>query len=232
MNEWYYNEFKQIGVNFENDDEVKKYDEKYKEVRNFELEAESIYKALGLNSDSVILEIGTGTGEIAIRLSQKCKKIYACDVSKPMLNFASNKAKSHGLKNIEFIHSGFLNYKLEPASCDAVITQLALHHLPDFWKSIALLRINNTLKKGGRFFLLDSILSFDILKYEEAINKVIDSSKINVGERLSSEIIINIRDEFPTYYWIIEEMIKKSGLYIISNTKYNDVMTMILCAKK
>ena len=231
MKEWYYNEFKQTGVNFENEDEVKQYDEKYKKVRNLDLEAESISTAVGLKPDSIILEIGTGTGEIATRLSKQCKKVYACDVSETMLNYASNKAKNYGLKNIEFIHSGFLNYEIEPESCDAVITQLALHHLPDFWKSVALNRINNTLKEGGRLYLLDSILSFETLRYDESISNVIDLAKKTVGERLASEIIVNIRDEFPTYDWIIEGLIKKNGMKIISKTKYTDVMTMLICVK-
>lgn len=232
MKAWYYNEFNQAGVNFDNEDEVKQYDEKYKKIRNLDLEAESISKAIGLKPESVILEIGTGTGEIAIRLSKQCKKVYACDVSKTMLEYASNKANNNGLGNIEFIHSGFLNYELKSESCDAVITQLALHHLPDFWKSVALNRINSSLKKGGRLYILDCILSFEISKYKESIINVIDLAKNTVGERMASELITNIRDEFPTYDWIIEGLIEKNGMKIISKTKYTDVMTALICTKE
>jgi putative AdoMet-dependent methyltransferase len=147
MENWYYDEFKQIGINFETEDEVIQYDEKYKTIRNLDYEMEGISKAVGLHPDSIILEIGTGTGEIALRLSEFCKKIYACDVSRTMLDYASKKADNDGIDNIVFIHSGFLSYNIEPETCDAVITQLALHHLPDFWKSVALQRISKSLKK-------------------------------------------------------------------------------------
>lgn len=231
MELWYYDEFKQIGVNFENEEEVKQYDEKYKKIRNLDQEVNGIAKALGLNSNSVVLEIGTGTGETAIRLSKICKQVYACDVSQTMLDYAIKKAKNLGLKNIEFQHSGFLNYYLEPASCDAVVTQLALHHLPDFWKSVALQRICRSLKNEGKLFLLDSILSFDILSYDKTIPNVIDMAKNTVGERIAAEIITNIRDEYPTYNWILEGMLERTGFKILNSTKYTDIMTSLLCIK-
>lgn len=231
MQEWYYNEFKQTGINFENEEEVKQYDEKYKITRNLDMESEMISNAIDLKSDSVILEIGTGTGEMAIRLSKLCKKVYACDVSKPMLDYAGKKAKNLGIENIEFIHAGFCNFEIKPEYFDAVVTQLALHHLPDFWKSVALNRIYSSLKKGGRFFLLDSILSFDVSEYNEVIKNVIDFAEKKMGKRIASEIIVNIRDEFPTYDWIIENHIQKSGLTILNKTKYTDIMASYLCIK-
>ena len=231
MEYWYYSELKQTGINFENIEEVKQYDEKYKNTRNLDSEAESIIKALELKPNSKILEIGTGTGEMAIRLSKQCKKVYACDVSKTMLDYALDKAKKGGSNNIEFAHAGFLNFEIKPKYFDAVITQLSLHHLPDFWKSVALDRISHSLKTGGRFFLLDSILSFNISIFEDTINNIIALTRKSVGDRIANEIIVNIKDEYPTYDWIIEGLIQKSGLKIIYKNKYNDIMSSLICKK-
>jgi hypothetical protein len=47
------------------------------------------------------------------------------------------------------------------APLGAAVTQIALHHLPDFWKQIALIRIAGMLKDGGRLCLRDMVYSFD-----------------------------------------------------------------------
>jgi len=44
---------------------------------------------------------------------------------------------------------------------DKMVTKAALHHLPDFWKSIALLETVDILKKGGKLYFFDVIFLFD-----------------------------------------------------------------------
>jgi putative AdoMet-dependent methyltransferase len=51
--------------------------------------------------------------------------------------------------NIEFVHAGFLTYAHRDEAADAVVSRMALHHLPDFWKVVALDRVRALLKKGG-----------------------------------------------------------------------------------
>jgi len=108
MKDWYYNEFKQVGINFENEEEVRIYDEKFKKQRNVNQELQFIKEALGISKEHIILEIGTGTGEFAIGLSKICKKVIAADVSKTMLSYAEKKINSLGINNIELLHGGFL----------------------------------------------------------------------------------------------------------------------------
>jgi len=73
MREWFYNEFKQTGINFESEEEVRLYDEKYKETRNLDDEARYIGDAIAIRQDSLVLELGTGTRELALRLAKSCK---------------------------------------------------------------------------------------------------------------------------------------------------------------
>jgi ubiquinone/menaquinone biosynthesis C-methylase UbiE len=232
MKEWYYNEFSQTGINFESDEEVRQYDEKYKSTRNLDAEAENIAKETGLRPDSIILEIGTGTGELAIGLSGRCGKVYACDVSEKMLAFASKKAEQMNINNIEFLHSGFLNLKFGKATFDAVITQLSLHHLPDFWKSAAIHNISELVKPGGKFYLLDSMFSFETGEYENSISGIINFAKEKFGDKIANEIIVNIRDEYPTYGWIIEGMLQRSGFKIETIINYTNIMSVFISTKK
>ena len=232
MESWYYDESRQVGLDFNSEEEVQTYDQKYKSLRNFDDEANFIAKSIRLKSESVILEIGTGTGEHSTRLARKCKKVVACDVSKAMLSYAHKKADSLGIINIEFINSGFLNQQLPAQSFDAVVSQLALHHLPEFWKSVAIHNVSRVLKQNGVFYLLDSILSFDIPSYNKSITNIIEFAQKKMGSKIAKEIAINIRDEYPTYDWVIENLLLKNGFRIETKIKYTDVMSLFISVKE
>ena len=129
---------------------------------------QEILSFLDLQPDQTVLEIGTGTGEFALAAAIHCSKVYAVDLSESMLRYVEKKAKSRGVSNVEFFQGGFLTYQ-HPTPVDAVVTQLALHHLPDFWKQVAMMRIAVMLRDGGKLCLRDVVFNFDIKDYERLI---------------------------------------------------------------
>ena len=231
MKEWHYNEYKQVGINFENEEEVRIYDEKFKKQRNVNQELQFIKDVLGISNEHIILEIGTGTGEFAIGLSKFCKKVIAADVSKTMLSYTEKKINALGIKNIELLHGGFLYEGYAANSFNSVISSLALHHLPDFWKLVAMKNIYNILKPGGKFLLTDCILSFDMNSYDENISGFIETERQSAGEKIAEEIIVNIRDEYPTYDWVIKDMLIKEGFNILTVLKHTDLISTVICEK-
>jgi putative AdoMet-dependent methyltransferase len=232
MEPWYYDESRQVGVDFSSESEVREYDTKYRALRNFDQEAEFIAESVKLNPASVIIEFGTGTGEHAVRLARRCSEITACDVSRAMLEYSKKKARRLGIKNISFINAGFLNRELPSEKYDAVISQLALHHLPEFWKSVAVDNIRRILKPGGTFYLLDSILSFDIPAYSNKLTGVLDFARTRMGDKIAYEIIVNIRDEYPAYDWSIENLLTRCGFRIEKKIKYTDIMSLYISIKE
>jgi len=232
MEEWYYNEHRQVGIDFSSEEEVKIYDEKFKTSRNFDSEAELIIKAAGLNKSSSVLEIGSGTGELTLRLAKHCKKVTACDISDTMLSYTDKKICQSGLNNVNFVNAGFLYDKFQTDSFDAVISQLTLHHLPDFWKSVAINNIYGILKEGGVFYLMDSILSFDMDIFKSAINGTILYARGKISDKVANEIIINIRDEYPTFNWIIEGMLRRNGFSIDRKIRYTDFISVYISSKQ
>ncbi len=64
---------------------------------------EEIMGKSGLDGDSVVLDIGTGTGTIAHTLSPKVKRVYALDPSREMLDEARRITEEKGLSGIIFI---------------------------------------------------------------------------------------------------------------------------------
>lgn len=226
---WQYDEFKQIGTDYDSVEEVEAYDRRMQSLRDVAQETEHILEALGVTPESTILEIGTGTGEFAIRAAARCAKVYAVDISEMMLDYARQKAEARGVSNIEFKRAGFLTFEREPV--DAVVTQLALHHLPDYWKAVALRRIHDALRDGGRLFLRDVVFPGDVRNHEDRFREWIASAQAKAGDTIGREIEAHIRDEYSTLDWIMEGLLKTSRFSIISADGSKGLFTTYVCAK-
>jgi ubiquinone/menaquinone biosynthesis C-methylase UbiE len=228
---WQYDEMKQAGVDYTNSSEVEAYDERMAKLRDIKRETEDTINLLGIKSEHTVVEFGTGTGEFASAAAQYCKRVIAVDVSANMLEYARKKSKVRGICNIDFCQAGFLTYQHIGELADIVITQLALHHLPDFWKLIALKRILNLLKDGGTLYIRDTVYSFDINSYRQFFNQWISKTSISAGEELARDIEIAVREEFSTCDWIMEELIKRAGFKIHKAEYSQGFLAQYICIK-
>ncbi len=227
---WYYDEFKQIGVDYTDLEEVQAYDLRMQKLRDIESEFNNIQELLKIKNSDLILEIGTGTGELALKFSANCRKVVAIDISKKMIDFAKMKAERQKKTNIEFYNAGFLTYENYDEPFDVIVTQLALHHLPDHWKMIALRRIYAMLKEGGKFYLRDVVFPSLISDYDSYFNKIITDLKNSAGDKLAEETEIHIREEFSTLDWIMEGLLKNTG-FCIEAVKFDGFIACYLCKK-
>jgi ubiquinone/menaquinone biosynthesis C-methylase UbiE len=114
-------------------------------------------------------DIGAGTGQFAIAVAPACTRVVAVDVSAVMLEQLRPKVVDAGLTNIEVVQAGFLSYEPKGVAADFVYSRLALHHLPDFWKVLALDRLSRILRPGGVLRLCDVVYSFNVSEAEERI---------------------------------------------------------------
>ena len=78
----------------------------------------------------------------------------------------------------------------------------ALHHLPDFWKQVALIRLARALNPSGVLYLRDVVFSFDPPSYETAINEWVERMPTLSGF-LRAEFETHVREEFSTFSWIL-----------------------------
>lgn len=227
---WYYDELKQVGVDYTYIEEVKVYDLQMKKLRDTESESKSIRELLKIENCDSVLEIGTGTGELALNISAHCKKVVAIDISKTMIHFARMKAENQNKKNIQFCNAGFLTYNNQNELFNVIITQLALHHLPDYWKMIALKRIHAMLKEDGKLYLRDVVFSSEIQDYDSYFSNIIADIKKSAGNKAAKETEIHIKDEFSTLDWIMEGLLKSAG-FKIENIQYDGFIACYLCKK-
>lgn len=227
---WQYDETIQVGTNYRNQDEVSAYDDRMQMLRNIDTEVRDIRAALGLTMESTVWEIGTGTGECALALAHSVTHVYATDISVTMLEYAQRKASQHGVGNITFAAGGFLSGFRPKHPVNGVVTQLALHHLPDFWKSQALVGIANSLHPRGRLYLRDVVFPSATDNYGAFFEKVIDDVRSHAGDEVAQQTVQHIKTEFSTLDWILEGLIARSGLKIVDKDCHG-FLSVYVCEK-
>lgn len=230
--EWYYDELIQIGTDYGSEEEVLNYDRKMATIRNIAEEAKNMCELIDIQPDDEILEIGCGTGEFSIELSKHCKQVTALDISQRMLDFAEKKVKSRQRENIRFSKAGFLTFDSGETKYDAVVTQLVLHHLPDFWKLIALKNIHSMLKEGGKFFLKDVVFSSKIPDFDAYFLQIFQNMPPESGDEIVNEMKLHIKEEYSTFDWVMKGLIEQAGFRIEKFDHQNGFMATYLCIKQ
>ncbi|MBN1598863.1 MAG: class I SAM-dependent methyltransferase [Bacteroidales bacterium] len=76
-----------------------------------------------------LLEIGTGTGIIALELSNIILKITAIDISPEMIHIAKEKCNQQSITNIDFRVGDSCNLEFQDNTFDTIITSNVLHLL-------------------------------------------------------------------------------------------------------
>ena len=99
---WWPDERKQVGTDYNDAAEVAAYDARHSQFRDIEQEHQTILACLDQHWDETLIDLGAGTGAFALAAAKHCSKVYAVDVSEPMLAFARGRAQSAGIDNIEF----------------------------------------------------------------------------------------------------------------------------------
>jgi ubiquinone/menaquinone biosynthesis C-methylase UbiE len=230
---WTYNELKHCGVDYAAEESAMEYDKKHRRFRDYKKECERFIASLPVSDTEnlLLIDLGCGTGALPLHASEFFKKIVGIDISEAMLRIATAKADEMHLGNIEFIQGGFLSYRHQGEPADIVSSSVAFHHLPDFWKQIALLNINRMLKNDGIFFLFDIVFHFNPEEYESCITTWIEHSRQNAGDEFTSEIETHIRDEFSTFNWILEGMLARAGFSIETSECRDGFSSHYVCRK-
>ena len=218
---WLLDELRSAGRENLDEVHVSQYDDKEDAGAGAEVE---LLLGLGLDESSRVVDLGAGTGQFVVAVAPRCERVVAVDVSPVMVDRLRQKLGAAALTNVDVVCAGFLTYEHAGPPVDFAYSRWAMHHLPDFWKSLALQRMRRIVRPGGTLRLADIVFSFDPADAHDRIESWCASLPAvaqNEGEWVRADIEEHVRDEHSTYSWLLEPMIERAG-FRIEQATYSD----------
>jgi ubiquinone/menaquinone biosynthesis C-methylase UbiE len=209
---WYLDEHANAGQEHLDSAYVAGYDRKAQTDWTGEI---ALLRELGLDATSTLVDLGAGTGAFALAVAPICRRVVAVDVSPAMLASLREHAARASLRNVECVQQGLLTYEHQGEPADVVYSRNALHHLPDFWKAVALERITAMLKPGGVLRLRDFFFSFAPAEADQVIEAWLAGAAERPAEGWTrAELETHLREEYSTFSWLLEPMLERAGFEI------------------
>jgi arsenite methyltransferase len=121
-----------------------------------------------LGPDSTVLELGCGTGSLALQMAPFAGHIHALDISAEMLRIACDKQQAQGVSNVTF-HQGTLDgpSPFPREHFDSIWAYSILHLVPD--RRHVLHVLFDLLKPGGSFIASNVCLGDDWVPYRPVL---------------------------------------------------------------
>jgi S-adenosylmethionine-diacylgycerolhomoserine-N-methlytransferase len=130
---------------------------------------EEMYAALPLSPDSVMIEMGAGTGHNLTFLGNRVttpRKIYLVDLSKSLLEVANQRITANSWKHVEACEADATTFTPPEGKVDVVTFSYSLTMIPDWFAAID--HAYSLLKPGGVIGVVDFYVA---RKYPEGSNK-------------------------------------------------------------
>ncbi len=101
----------------------------------------------------VIADLGAGEGTLSLMLAQRAERVIAVDSSEKMVEYGSEVARSHGVKNLEYRLGDLEELPLADEEVDLVLLHQSLHHA--LHPQTAVDEAWRILRPGGRIVVMD-----------------------------------------------------------------------------
>ena len=106
-----------------------------------------------INKESVLLDVGCGTGAYTTSLAKNCKIIIGIDISPKMVERGHSKAKQTGLSNTYFLVADVANLPFDKGIFDLVFSVNLFHHVAN--KNIIAKGLFRCIKQQGHILVFE-----------------------------------------------------------------------------
>lgn len=105
-----------------------------------------LLQALNIQSDEIVLEVGTGSGYLTACLSKLASYVYSVDINEDFLPMAQKNLTSLGITNVTLETGDASKGWAERPEYDVIVITGSMPEVPETYK--------NSLEVGGRLFLV------------------------------------------------------------------------------
>src|ERR1700674_4935967 len=204
---WYYNERRRLGL----DSAVASI---YDRHDDSDIRARAALTMLGVQPGWRLADIGCGNGVLACEAALLGAEVDAIDISPAMLALADIQARDRKVV-IRTQPAGLLSFAYKPNSYDLIVSEFTLHHLPDFWKAVALSRIHAALKPGANFYLRDIVFVSTPDGVERDVEQWADFNIKNHDFDRDS-VVTPMGDEYSPFGLVMGRMLTDFGFQLVS----------------
>lgn len=163
-----------------------------------------------LQPDHVLLDIGCGTGSLALELAPLVSHVHAIDLSSAMIRIANRKAADQGIRNVTFYNTTLEDASsFERESFDAICAYNLLHLVEDLERTVG--TIFDLLAPGGSFISSTGCLRETWVPFGLIL------PVMRLFNRAPHVLMLHIED--------VEEALAAAGLVEITRKKVSDDKT-------
>jgi putative AdoMet-dependent methyltransferase len=167
--------------------------------RDYERVLDRVVEYCGLdeNEYSSVIDIGTGTGNLASRFLERRIRVIGLDPSEPMRKICEQK-----FPEMMVVEGDFLNIPLYLPHVDLIVSAYAFHHLTAAEKVAAVIEMKRALKpKGG-------VVIADLMFRNAAEERRIKQALYEVGR---DDILKELEGEYPGHFEALTVIFNEEG---------------------
>lgn len=228
MERWYPDELEMAGPEHLDVEFVAGYDRK----QQFDPSADvALLLELGVGTDATIIDLGAGTGTFTVAAAPEVGHVVAVDISPVMVEVLRDRVRASGADNVTVVEAGLLSYAHLGSAPTVVYCRNVLHHLPDFWKGVALQRIAALLAPNGFLLARDIVFDFEPAAAPARIGEWLSGAADDPAVGYTADDLVeHLRSEHSTYRAVLDPLIESAGFRIIDADFRRSVYASYTCA--